>query len=125
MVIGPAMVPNKLIVRKDEEGNPYYVYFSEEAIKRIAYKMMADKVIDKVNIEHDGQKFVDGAYLVESWIVDDPEKDKSLLYGFKPVKGQWMTMYKIDDKDIWDKYIKTGKVKGFSVEGYFSEKLVK
>ena len=25
MVIGPAMVPNKLIVRKDEEGNPYYV----------------------------------------------------------------------------------------------------
>jgi hypothetical protein len=124
MVIGPAMVPNKLIVRKDEEGNPYYVYFSEEAIKRIAYKMMADKVIDKVNIEHDGQKFVDGAYLVESWIVDDPEKDKSLLYGFTPVKGQWMTMYKIDDKDIWDKYIKTGKVKGFSVEGYFSEKLV-
>jgi hypothetical protein len=118
------MVPNKLIVRKDEEGNPYYVYFSEEAIKRIAYKMMADKVIDKVNIEHDGQKFVDGAYLVESWIVDDPEKDKSLLYGFKPVKGQWMTMYKIDDRDIWDKYIKTGKVKGFSVEGYFSEKLV-
>lgn len=124
MVIGPAMVPNKLIVRKDEEGNPYYVYFSEEAIKRIAYKMMADKVIDKVNIEHDGQKFVDGAYLVESWIVDDPEKDKSLLYGFQPVKGQWMTMYKIDDKSIWDKYIKTGKVKGFSVEGYFSEKLV-
>jgi hypothetical protein len=125
MVIGPAMVPNKLIVRKDEEGNPYYVYFSEEAIKRIAYKMMADKVIDKVNIEHDGQKFVDGAYLVESWIVDDPEKDKSLLYGFTPVKGQWMTMYKIDDKNIWDKYIKTGKVKGFSVEGYFSEKLIK
>jgi hypothetical protein len=36
-----------------------------------------------------------------------------------------MTMYKIDDKNIWDKYIKTGKVKGFSVEGYFSEKLIK
>jgi ribosomal protein S18 acetylase RimI-like enzyme len=125
MLVGPAMVPNKLIVRKDEEGNPYYVYFTEDAIKRIAYKMMADKVIDKVNIEHDGEKFVDGAYLVESWIVDDPEKDKSLIYGFKPVKGQWMTMYKIDDTNIWDKYIKSGKVKGFSVEGYFSEKLIK
>lgn len=125
MLVGPAMVPNKLIVRKDEEGNPYYVYFTEDAIKRIAYKMMADKVIDKVNIEHDGEKFVDGAYLVESWIVEDPEKDKSLLYGFKPVKGQWMTMYKIDDTNIWDKYIKSGLVKGFSVEGYFSEKLIK
>ena len=124
MVIGPAMVPNKLIVRKDENGDPYYVYFTEEAIKKIAYKMMADKVIDKVNIEHDGEKFVDGAYLVESWIVEDPEKDKSLKYGFTPAQGTWMTMYKIDDKNIWDKYIKTGKVKGFSVEGYFSEKLI-
>ena len=124
MVIGPAMVPNKLIVRKDEEGNPYYVYFTEDSIKRIAYKMMADKVIDKVNIEHNGEKFVDGAYLVESWIVEDSKNDKSLKYGFKPVEGTWMTMYKIDDKDIWDKYIKTGKVKGFSVEGYFSEKLI-
>ena len=123
MVIGPAMVPNKLIVRKDDEGEPYYVYFTEDSIKKIAYKMMADKVIDRVNIEHDGEKFVDGAYLVESWIVEDPEKDKSLKYGFKPVGGTWMTMYKIDDKNIWDKYIKTGKVKGFSVEGYFSEKL--
>jgi len=123
MVIGPAMVPNKLIVRKDDEGEPYYVYFTEDSIKKIAYKMMADKVIDRVNIEHDGEKFVDGAYLVESWIVEDPEKDKSLKYGFKPVEGTWMTMYKIDDKNIWDKYIKTGKVKGFSVEGYFSEKL--
>ena len=123
MVIGPAMVPNKLIVRKDDEGEPYYVYFTEDSIKKIAYKMMADKVIDRVNIEHDGEKFVDGAYLVESWIVEDPEKDKSLKYGFQPVEGTWMTMYKIDDKNIWDKYIKTGKVKGFSVEGYFSEKL--
>jgi len=125
MLIGPAMIPNKLISRKDEEGNPYYVYFTEDAIKRIAYKMMADKVIDKVNIEHDGEKFVDGAYLVESWIVEDPAKDKSLLYGFSPVKGQWMTMYKIENKNIWDDYVKTGKVKGFSIEGFLSEKLVK
>ena len=125
MLVGPAMIPNKLILRKDEEGNPYYVYFAEETIKKIAYKMLKDKVIDKVNIEHDGQKFVDGAYLVESWIVEDPEKDKSLLYGFKPVKGQWMTMYKIENQNVWDDYVKSGKVRGFSIEGFLSEKLVK
>lgn len=123
MLVGPAMIPNKLILRKDEEGNPYYVYFSEDAIKRIAYKMLKDKVIDKVNIEHDGQQFVDGAYLVESWIVDDPEKDKSNLYGFKPVKGTWMTMYKIENKNVWDEYVKSGKVRGFSIEGFLSEKI--
>ena len=124
ILVGPAMVPNKLIVRKDDNDEPYYVYFTEESIRKIAYKMMADKVIDKVNIEHDGEQIVDGAYLVESWIVEDPEKDKSLVYGFKPKKGEWMTMYKIQDKNIWDKYVKTGKVKGFSVEGYFSEKMM-
>jgi hypothetical protein len=124
ILVGPAMVPNKLIVRKDENGDPYYVYFTEDAIKKIAYKMMADKVIDKVNIEHDGEQIVDGAYLVESWIVEDPNKDKSLAYGFTPKKGEWFTMYKIQDKSIWDNYIKTGKVKGFSVEGYFSEKMM-
>lgn len=125
MLVGPAMIPNKLILRKDEEGNPYYVYFTEETIKKIAYKMLKDKVIDKVNIEHDGQQFVDGAYLVESWIVEDPAKDKSLLYGFKPVKGEWMTMYKIENKNVWDDYVKSGKVRGFSIEGFLSEKLVK
>ena len=87
--------------------------------------MMADKVLDKVNIEHDGNRFIDGAHLVESWIVEDPEKDKANLYGFSPKKGTWMTMYKINDKDIWTEYIKSGKVKGFSIEGFFEEQLVK
>jgi hypothetical protein len=124
ILVGPAMIPNKLILRKDDNGDSYYVYFTEDTIQKIAYKMMADKVIDKVNIEHDGEQIVDGAYLAESWIVEDPNRDKSLKYGFKPAKGTWMTMYKIDDKKIWDNYVKTGKVKGFSVEGYFSERLM-
>jgi len=125
MVVGPAMIPNKLILRKDENDSEYYVYFTEDSIRKIAYKMMADKVLDKVNIEHDGNRFIDGAHLVESWIVEDPEKDKANLYGFSPKKGTWMTMYKINDKDIWTEYIKSGKVKGFSIEGFFEEQLVK
>ena len=124
MVVGPAMVPNKLIKRRDENGEEYFVYFTEDTIRKIAYKMMADKVIDKVNIEHDGNKFIDGAYLVESWIVEDPLKDKSLVYGFLPLKGTWMTMYKIEDKKIFNEYIKSGKVKGFSIEGFFESKTI-
>ena len=125
MVVGPAMIPNKLILRKDENDSEYYVYFTEDTIQKIAYKMLRDKVIDKVNIEHDGQKFVDGAYLAESWIVEDPAKDKSTLYGFKPKKGTWFVKYKIDNKDIWNNFVKTGKVRGFSLEGFFEEQLVK
>ena len=120
MLVGPLMTPGKLIARIDEEtGEEYQVFFSKETIEKIAYKMMQDKLVDSVNIEHDGAHRVDDAYLVETWIVKDPEADKSVLYGFQPIKGQWFGIYKIDNGRVWNEYVKTGKVKGFSVEGYF------
>jgi hypothetical protein len=120
MLMGPLMTPSKLIPRKDEEtGEEYKVYFTKETIEKIAYKMMEDKLLDSVNIEHDGARRVDDVYLVETWIVKDPTSDKSLSYGFKPVEGQWFGIYKVKDGRVWNEYVKTGKVKGFSVEGYF------
>jgi len=120
MLMGPLMTPSKLIPRIDEEtGEEYKVYFTKETIEKIAYKMMEDKLLDSVNIEHDGARRVDDVYLVETWIVKDPEHDKSLSYGFKPVEGQWFGIYRVKDGRVWNEYVKTGKVKGFSVEGYF------
>ncbi len=118
VVIGPLMKPNMLIPRMDENGDKYYVYFTADTIKKIAYKMIKDKLIDRVNIEHDSMETVD-AYLVESWIIDG-DSDKSKNYGFNLPAGTWMGMYKIEDKGVWDEYIKTGLVKGFSVEGMFN-----
>ena len=119
MLMGPLMVPNKLIVRVDDNNEEYYVYFTADTIKKIAYKMMKDKLIDRVNIEHDNSDSVDDAYLVESWIIENKENDKSKDYGFNLPIGTWMGTYKIDNQRIWDDYILTGMVKGFSVEGYF------
>jgi len=121
MLVGPLMTPNKLIIRKDENGDPYYVYFTEDTIKKLSYKMMKDKLIDSVNIEHNNADKVEDAYMVETWLVEDPETDKANKYGFQPVKGQWFGIYKIDNKKIWDEYIKSGKVKGFSIEGFFEQ----
>jgi hypothetical protein len=120
MLIGPLMTPNKLIPRKDNiTGEEYEVFFTADTIEKIAYKMMQDKLLDKVNIEHDDKQPVKDVYLVETWIVKDPEHDKSTIYGFKPVQGQWFGIYRIGDGRVWNEYVKTGKVKGFSVEGYF------
>ena len=119
MLVGPLMKPNQLIKRLDEAGE-YYVYFTEETIKKIAYKLMEDKLIDRVNLEHNGEEVVD-AIMVETWIVEDPNRDKALSYGYQPKKGEWYGMYKIKDKQIWDDYVKTGLVKGFSVEGIFQK----
>ena len=121
VLVGPLMTPNKLIKRRDADGE-YYVYFTEETIKKLAYKSMKDKIIDRVNLEHDSMEPVD-AYMVETWLVEDPENDKALKYGYTPKMGQWFAAYKVDDREIWENYVKTGMVKGFSVEGMFQQML--
>jgi hypothetical protein len=125
MLVGPAMVPGKLIPRKDEDGDVYYVYFTKDTIKKLAYKAMKDKIIDRVNIEHNSGELVDDVYLVESWIVEDSKTDKAKMYGLNPVEGTWMTMYKVDNLGVWEGYVKPGLVKGFSIEGYFAEQVIK
>jgi hypothetical protein len=120
MLIGPLMTPGKLIPRVDEKtGEEYQVFFSKETIEKIAYKMMKDGLASSVNIEHDGANKVDDVYLVETWLVKDPKKDKSSLYGFSSVPGEWYGIYRVGNGRVWNEYVKTGKVKGFSVEGYF------
>jgi len=121
VLVGPLMTPNKLIKRRDADGE-YYVYFTEETIKKLAYKSMKDKIIDRVNLEHDNMEPVD-AYMVETWLVEDPKNDKALKYGYTPKMGQWFAAYKVDDRKIWEDYVKTGMVKGFSVEGMFQQML--
>jgi hypothetical protein len=117
ILVGPLMTPNKLIKRMDADGE-YFVYFTDDTIKKLAYKAMKDKIIDRVNLEHNGNDRVD-AYMVETWLVEDPLTDKSRNYGYTPKKGQWFGMYKVDDSKVWDDYIKSGLVRGFSVEGMF------
>lgn len=124
VLLGPLMVADKLIPRIDENGDKYYVFFDEEAIRKLSYKMMTNKLIDSVNIEHDPERTVDDVSLVESWLVDDPEMDKAKKYGYNLTKGSWMAKYKVNNDKVWDEYVKTGKVKGFSIEGIFNNKII-
>ena len=122
MVVGPLMIPDKLILRIDENDDPYYVFFSKKTIQNIAYKLMREKRLDSVNIEHDMEQKVDG-YMVSSWIVEDSSNDKQNIYGFNFPEGTWMGQYKIENEGVWD-MVKSGDLKGFSVEGFFQDKFI-
>ena len=67
-------------------------------------------------------KAVDGMTVVESWIIDNPEMDKSKAYNFNLPKGTWMISMKVENDDVWSK-VKSGEIKGFSIEGYFADKV--
>lgn len=124
ILIGAAMVPNKMIHRYDALGNLYYVFFSKQSIRRLADKFLKQKRTDETNIEHNGIKLgSDKVYITESWISDDPIKDKSNLYGFELPAGTWFVQMKIDDPQVW-KAVKENKLTGYSVEGLFAEKSV-
>jgi hypothetical protein len=119
IVVGPAMIPDLKIFRKDKQGNPYYVYFTAETIKMIAEKYMKNKYIDNNDQMHDG-KAVKDVYVIESWIKED-EQDKSNKYGYNDLPvGTWFVSMKVKNPDIWSK-VKEGKLNGFSVSGFFEE----
>jgi len=123
ITVGPLMIPDRLIFRVDENDEPFYVYFSKDTIQKIANKLMKDKLVDKMNLEHDQDTPVDG-YMLETWLIDDPENDKANIYGFDNLpQGTWMGMYKIEDENVWQ-MVKDGKVTGFSVEGYFADRAI-
>ena len=119
LLMGPILVPDKKILRVDGAGQPYYVFFKPETIKRLSELYLEKKLTDKATLEHD--KNIDGVNLVESWIVDDPKHDKQQVFGMDYPKGTWMVSMKILDDAIWQK-VKDGKLNGFSVQGYFLEK---
>lgn len=119
IVVAPCMVPNNLIRRVDEKGMEYYVYFSKETVKDISEKYFAKNHTNNTDINHDGAVTKSNTVL-ESWIVDDPNVDKSKLYGFDVPAGTWMMSMRINDETTWSK-IKNGELKGYSVAGNFLE----
>lgn len=124
VLVGAAMVPNKMIVRYDALGNQYYVFFSKATIKKMADKFLRQRRTDETSIEHNGIKLgADKVYITESWVSEDPIKDKSAAYGFNLPSGTWFVSMKVEDPKVW-KLIKEKMLTGFSVEGLFAEKSV-
>jgi hypothetical protein len=122
LVMGPILVPDKKILRIDGMGEQYYVYFKPETIRRLSEMYLQKKYVSNTTIEH--ERKVDGISLIESWIVESRTKDKSAVYGLSVPVGTWMGTFKVDNEDIWNNYVKTGEVKGFSIEGLFGHNLV-
>ena len=122
LVMGAILIPNKKILRIDGEGKPYYVFFKPETIKRLSELYLKNKYTDKATLEHNEK--INGVTLVESWIKESASKDKSALYNLNAPVGSWVGTFKIDNDKIWNDYVKTGDVKGFSIEGLFGHSLV-
>jgi len=120
MLVSPALIPDKQIFRYDANtDSDYYVYFSKDTVRKASELYLKNNNHHKATEEHSER--VSGVLTVESWIIEDTKTDKSTLYGFSLPKGTWMVKMKIENEDLWQK-IKSGELKGLSIEGYFTNK---
>lgn len=123
IIYAPALIPNKLIFRKDIQGEPAHVYFDAETIKELLIDFNRKGGKPVINLNHSKDP-VDGVFIFETWIVDDKEADKSFKMGFDVPVGTMMRGYKIDNDSVWED-IKLGKLKGLSIEAQlFPEEVV-
>ena len=122
ILVGPALVPDKPIYRKNGDDE-FYVYFSKGTVRKAAELYLKHGNQANHTLEHEHN--INGLTVVESWMVEDKEKDKSNYYGLDVPVGTWMVAVKVDNEAIWQEWVKEGKVKGFSIEGYFVDKMKK
>lgn len=123
---GAVLVPDRLIYRFDEEMNyEYYVRINKENIENAKKVFFRDGNTHNIQLNHSGEK-VSGVYVIDSWTVKNPSNDLSNELGFKNVPaGTWFASLYFQNKQIWDEYISTGKLKGFSIQGIFNYQLSK
>tara|TARA_R110002124_G_scaffold168854_1_gene336398 strand:+ start:811 stop:1416 length:606 start_codon:yes stop_codon:yes gene_type:complete len=122
LLMGPLLIPNKPIYRQNEDDSEeYYIYFSKDTIQKASQLYLKNGKQNNSTLEH--QHSLSGLTLVESWIVESETQDKSRLYNMNVPKGTWMGTVKVNNDEIWNEYVKTNKVKGFSIEGFFADKM--
>jgi phage head maturation protease len=119
ILMGAALVPNKKIYRRNKEEE-FYIYFSENTIRKAMELFFINGNQSSATFEH--KNAIKGMTVVESWLIEDEKMDKSQLYGFNLPKGTWMISMKVDNDEVWQD-VKEGKIKGFSIEGYFADKM--
>ena len=120
ILMGAALVPNKNIYRRNGEDE-YYIFFSQDTVRKASELFLMRGNQNKSTLEHQAELY--GLSVVESWIIEDEVHDKSRKYNMDLPVGTWMVSMKVNNDEVWDNYVKTGLVKGFSIEGYFTDKI--
>lgn len=122
LVTGALLIPEMLIHRNADKNHaePYDVYLSAETIERASQLYLKNNFANKSTVQHELP--VQDVTLVESWIVSDSKVDKSRTFGMDLPVGTWVGTMKIENDELWNDFIKTGELKGFSIEALFGER---
>ncbi len=120
ILMGAALIPDKNIYRRSGDKE-YFIYFTKETVEQASQLFLMEGKQNNSTLEHEVE--IDNLSVVESWIIEDELHDKSRKFGLNMPVGTWMVSVKVNNDVIWEEFVKTKKVKGFSIEGFFADKL--
>ena len=120
LLMGAALIPDKPIYRKNGD-HEFYIFFSKDTVAKASQMFLQAGNQGQATMEHATEK-LEGMTVVESWIIEDEVHDKSRKYGLDMPVGTWMVSMKCDNDEVWAK-VKEQKIRGFSIEGYFADRL--
>ena len=115
ILIGLVLEPEKPIYR-NQGGEEFNIIFDADTIKDLSHNFFMSNSHKNSTIEHEDTQELNGVTFVESWIIEDEKNDKSNALGLSYPKGSWMATMKVDNDDVWNNYVKTGEVQGFSID---------
>ena len=119
ILLGAVLIPDTPIYRKDDKHGEYYVFMSKSTVRESAERYLRQHVQHETTLHHN--EAVEGCCVVESW-VKEGEHDKSMNYGLNYPDGTWIVAMKVSE-EIWNDYVKTGEVKGFSIEAGYANRM--
>lgn len=118
---GALMLADTPIYRRDEVYGEYNVVFTKETIEKIVNKFFKNAKQSSVNGMHNPDFTIKDVYMFESFLIDDSRGIKAPK-GFEYLpQGSWFGSFKVENEEVWDEWVKTGKFRGFSVEGIFNQ----
>jgi hypothetical protein len=117
ILMGAILIP-EIPIYRNQNGKEFNIVFPSETIKQVQQNFALKGYQNNSTLEHSGEQ-IENVTFVESWIKEDEVHDKSVHYGFNEPVGSWFGLMKINNDSIWQDYVKTGKVKGFSIDGVF------
>lgn len=118
IITGVVALADTPIYRYDEKQGEYYIVFTKETIERMVEKFAKKDLFKSVNLQHNNENFVEGIYMVESYIVNKERGIQPIEFSDVP-NGSWIASYKVENETLWDEIINGNKLNGFSLQGFF------
>ncbi len=123
MLYGAILIPNQPIYRFDTKMGEYYVVFTSEEIIKLVRKFQAQQKTVNLNYQHKKDSQLTNAVIQEIWLTGKTDKSQDLGFNF-PENTAMVGAY-IGDTKFWADEVKTGNVRGFSIEGFLDMEMKK